>query len=82
MNLQNNQADNIVKLFKEEAGSIWNDGKFSAAVEKYCADNQLDFNHVHKKLEIAFRDVLATNITSENAIRFRLKNPIPNNAAL
>lgn len=63
--------DNIVKLFYE--AKIWNDGKFSKAVEDYCEKEGLDVRFIHKQLETAFYDMLATTITSENAIRFRLK---------
>ena len=72
--------DKIVELFKE--AKVWNDGKFLDLVTTYCKEQNLDFIEINKKLGIAFRDYLATNITSENAIRFRLKNLIPNNAAL
>lgn len=66
--------EKIVELFKE--AKIWNNGKFVESVNKYCNEHSLDIKDVNTKLEIAFRDVLATNITSENAIRFRLKNLI------
>ena len=72
--------DKIVELFKE--AKVWNDGKFLDLVTTYCKEQNLDFIEINKNLGIAFRDYLATNITSENAIRFRLKNLIPNNAAL
>ena len=78
--MKQENIDKIVELFKE--AKIWNNGKFSQLVEDYCIQEKLDSKIVHTKLGIAFRDVLATNITSENAIRFRLKNSIPNNAAL
>lgn len=74
------QIEKIVELFKE--AKVWNNGKFADLVNKYCKEQELNSKKVHAKLEIAFRDVLATNITSEDAIRFRLKNLIPKNAAL
>jgi hypothetical protein len=70
----------IIEFFKE--AKIWNDGKFYKAVKDYCKQENLDFKLISSKLEIAFRDVLATNITSENAIRFRLKNEPLKNIAL
>ena len=72
--------DSIVDLFKRV--KIWNNGEFIALVNAYCNENELDKQLITAKLEIAFRDVLATNISSENAIRWRLRNPLPINAAL
>ena len=72
--------DSIVDLFKKV--KIWNNGEFIALVNAYCNENELDKPLIIAKLEIAFRDVLATNISSENAIRWRLRNPLPINAAL
>lgn len=67
--------DKIIDLFHEV--KIWNNGKFAAAVTKYCDEEGLDGGKVHAKLRKAFEDYLATNITSENAIKFRLKSLIP-----
>jgi hypothetical protein len=78
--MKQEHIEKIVELFKE--AKIWNNGKFIGLVATYCREQNLNFIEISKKLEIAFRDVLATNITSENAIKFRLKSPIPNNAAL
>jgi hypothetical protein len=78
--MKQEHIDKIVDLFKE--AKVWNSGKFMDLVATYCREQNLDFIEISKKLEIAFRDVLATNITSENAIRFRLKSAIPKNVAL
>lgn len=72
--------EDIVLLFQKVG--IWNNGNFYESVKQYCEENKLDFNLISSKLEIAFKDVLATNIKSENAIRLRLEQAIPNNMAL
>jgi len=61
----------IVELFHE--AKIWNNGKFYELVTKYCEEEKLIVKKVNTSLSDAFADYLATNITSENAIRFRLK---------
>lgn len=65
------QIEKIVELFKK--AKVWNDGKFIELVNKYCEEEKLNFKEIYNKLKLAFQDVLATNITSENAIKFRLK---------
>ena len=72
--------EKIVDLFKE--AKVWNNGKFVELVNKYCEEQNLDSKVVNHKLEIAFRDYLATNISSEAAIRLRLSQAIPKNVAL
>lgn len=67
--------DKIIDIFYEV--KIWNNGKFAAAVTEYCNVEGLDAKKVNGKLSLAFEDYLATNITSENAIKFRLKSLIP-----
>ena len=78
--MTNKNIEDIIHIFKSVG--VWNDGKFAEQVEAYCTENQLDVGLIHAKLGIAFRDYLATNIESENAIRFRLSNLIPKNVAL
>ena len=51
------QIEKIVELFKE--AKVWNNGKFTELVNKYCEEQKLNSKEVHAKLEIAFRDVLA-----------------------
>ena len=72
--------EDVVLLFQKVG--VWNNGKFYESVKQYCEENKLDFNLISSKLEIAFRDVLATNIQSENAIRLRLEQAVLNNIAL
>ena len=66
--------DEIVNLF-HDAG-LWNDGKFINLVNDYCDRESLNKTTIANALDKAFYDMLATRITSENAIRFRLKNLI------
>jgi hypothetical protein len=74
------QIEEIITIF-DKIG-VWNNGKFSEEVTKYCEANNLDVKQINAKLEIAFRDYLATNITSQAAIRLRLSNLLPKNVAL
>lgn len=69
--LTSQDIDQIVKIF--EGINIWNSGVFTDRVRQYCNRKNLDFKAINAQLYIAFGDVLATNITSQNAIRFRLK---------
>lgn len=78
--LTKEDIDRIIELFN--GIGVWNNGKFAIAVTDYCKTNNLDVDLVNNKLEIAFRDYLATNIKSEAAIRLRLSSVLPKNVAL
>ena len=74
------QIEEIITIFQKI--NMWNDGRFFKAVNEYCSEKDLNKDTIHTKLSIAFRDYLATNMTSENCIRFRLSRELPENAAL
>lgn len=78
--MTNQNIEDIIVIFQKVG--VWNNGKFAEQVKEYCNTNGLDLSMVNSKLEIAFRDYLATNIKSEAAIRLRLTNLIPKNVAL
>lgn len=63
--------EEIVNLFNK--ANVWNNGIFLDSVKEYCLEKSLNYEQISNKLEEAFYDFLATNITSQNAIRFRLK---------
>lgn len=67
MKIEATHIEKIIGLFQE--AKVWNNGKFSDAVSKYCNENSLNEKQVHLKLKKAFNAYLATNISSENSIR-------------
>lgn len=78
--MEEKHINEIISIFQKIR--VWNNGKFVEGVSEYCKNNNIDINIVNSKLEIAFRDYLATNISSEAAIRLRLSQAIPKNVAL
>jgi hypothetical protein len=76
-NITHEDIQSIIKLFREI--DVWNDGRFHKAVSKYCDDNDLDKARINGIMDVAFADYLATNISSENAIRLRLNRELINN---